>query len=51
MINTRQDDNQAGRRGRGDGVTARLLWKEACQAWPWSLCGSLVAVLAIPWRK
>lgn len=48
MIKTRQDDNLASRRRR-DGVTARLLWKEACQAWPWYLCGALVAVLAIPW--
>jgi len=48
MMETRQDDNLASRRRR-DGVTARLLWKEACQAWPWYLFGALVAVLAIPW--
>ncbi|MHB9107865.1 MAG: hypothetical protein ACYDCO_12480 [Armatimonadota bacterium] len=49
MIDARQEDISASRRGRGDGVTVRLLWKEACQAWPWYLLGALVAVLAIPW--
>jgi len=49
MTDTRQEDNLAGRHGSGDGVTVRLLWKEACQAWPWYLLGALVAVLAIPW--
>jgi len=43
-----QEENIAGISGR-DGVTARLLWKETCQAWPWYLLGALAAVLAIPW--
>jgi hypothetical protein len=30
-------------------VAARLLWKEASQAWPWYLFGALAAVAAIPW--
>ena len=51
MIETRQDDNTVhNRRGVG-AIAARLLWKEANQAWPWYLFGTLVASAAIPWMQ
>ena len=47
MIETRQDDNTVN--SKPGAIIARLLWKDACQAWPWYLLGALVAVAAIPW--